>query len=416
MNSLTVKILAALVAVLMLTTICTQAYYFLHDRHNTEEAVIVSINENVPFDGVVIRDEKVITYDGNGILDYQYSDGSKIAVNDTVASVYESEQAIIAKNKIAKINEQLTDLQRAQNPGATNFVKPEVLKKTIDSNYKTILSDSAKDDFSGIAEARSNLEFSMNVYNIVTDSDKNYNAKIKKLKAEKKKYEKLSKKAKDTIKASKTGYFVSFADGYESKLTVKNAGKLTEKEINDIVNSEIETQSNAVGKMFDSYTCKIAAVVSADKRITEDSVLKMMLSFSNRTYDVTVDSVTPCDDDSKSVVVLSCNDLDEDLVRSRVISAQLIFDEYTGIKVPRNAMRFQGDQKGVYVTLGKDISFKKIDVIYEGDDFVLSRRTSDEDYLLAYDQILLEVVSNKDVSENSGTDSKSDSGSDGSSE
>jgi hypothetical protein len=85
-------------------------------------------------------------------------------------------------------------------------------------------------------------------------------------------------------------------------------------------------------------------------------------------------------------------------VGQRALSAKLIFDEYQGIRVPRSALRFQGDDKGVYVMLGKDISFKKINVIYEGDDFVLSENTSNEEYLLLYDQILLEVVSNKDVS------------------
>ena len=105
--------------------------------------------------------------------------------------------------------------------------------------------------------------------------------------------------------------------------------------------------------------------------------------------------------------MLSCDSLDEALVDRRVQSMQLIFDEYQGLKVPRSAIRFQGDQKGVYVILGQDITFKKIDVIYEGSDFVLSRNTSDEDCLLLYDQILLEVVSEQDVQR-----SESSSGSD----
>ena len=63
---------------------------------------------------------------------------------------------------------------------------------------------------------------------------------------------------------------------------------------------------------------------------------------------------------------------------------------------------FQGEQKGVYVMLGKDIIFKKIDVIYENEDedYVISRNTSDDEFLLLYDQILLEVILDKDVSDN----------------
>lgn len=410
MNSLTVKILAALVSVLMITTICTQVYYALHDRHDTVEAVIANINENIPFDGVIIRDEKVITYEGDGVLDYQYSDGSKISVNDTIANVYESENAIIARNRITQIDEQLTNLKRAQNPGTTNFVKPEVLKKTIDANYKNILENSANSNFSEISSAKSDLEFSMNIYNIVINSEKNYNSKITELKNERKKYADIVKNPVNTIKASETGYFVSYADGFEKKLSGKNAKKLTEKDIQQIIGAQANAPENAIGKIFDTYTCKIALVIDSDKRVTEGMTLQMMLSSSKKVYNVDVESVTPCEDEGRSVVILSCDRLDEYLVESRVVSAQLIFEEYKGIKVPRNAMRFKGDQKGVYVILGKDISFKKIDVIYEGDDFVLSKNTSDESYLLLYDQILVEAVSDKDVSESSEPNDDSSSG------
>jgi hypothetical protein len=143
-------------------------------------------------------------------------------------------------------------------------------------------------------------------------------------------------------------------------------------------------------------------VVDYDSRIAEDTELSLMLNSSKNVYDVTVESVKTCgEDEDKMIVVLNCDILDENLVSSRTLSAKLIFDEYQGIKVPRSAIRFNGDEKGVYVILGKDITFKKINVIYEGDDYVLSENTSDEDCLLLYDQILLEVVSNKDVSESS---------------
>ena len=73
-----------------------------------------------------------------------------------------------------------------------------------------------------------------------------------------------------------------------------------------------------------------------------------------------MESVKPCEDDeNKVVVVLSCDRLDEALVESRVQSAKLIFDEYQGLKVPRSAIRFQGDQKGVYVILGRTLPLRR---------------------------------------------------------
>ena len=142
--------------------------------------------------------------------------------------------------------------------------------------------------------------------------------------------------------------------------------------------------------------------------MTEGVVLKLAMSASKSTYDVQVDSVKNCDD-GKILVVMNCDRLDEELASARIASSMIVFDEYTGIRVPRKAIRFNGDQKGVYVILGKDITFKKIDVIYEGDDFVLSRNTDEPDYLLLYDQILLENVKSEDVSSTSSNDNSSDS-------
>ncbi|MGN0595522.1 MAG: HlyD family efflux transporter periplasmic adaptor subunit [Hominimerdicola sp.] len=401
-NSITIKILAGLVAVLLMTTIGTQVYHIVYDRHETDEAVLVSINEDISFQGVVVRDEKVLTYDGGGVLDYLYSDGSKISVNSTIAQVYSSEDAISAKREIEKYEAEIENLERAQNPGTTNYVQPETLKSKIDSSYKELIYSSVKKDYSSMSDAKSNLSLVMNIYDIVTKTEKDYDKRIAQLNA---KISDLKSKASNPtreINASQAGYFVSYADGYENKLTLDSIDKLTENDIYEIVNSQQKAPENAIGKMFDDYSCKIVAVVDKDKRITEGSYVDMTLSNSKNVYSVLVDSVKECEsDENKVIIVLSCDRLDEALVSSRVLSAEIIFDEYTGIKVPRSAIRFQGEQKGVYVILGKEITFKKINVIYEGSDYVLSENTSDEEYLLLYDQILLEVVSSDDVSSES---------------
>lgn len=399
MKSLTGKLLVTLMTILMVTTIGTQVYYMLHDKHDIAEAVIAEIDENISFKGVVVRDEQVITYSGGGVLDYQYEDGSKVSVNSAVANVYDSQESIVAKSKIEEIDKQINNLKRAQNPGTTNFVKPEILKKSVDENYKNVLECYKKEDYDGLRQAKNDLQFSMNIYNIITGTEKSYSSKITELNKLRSSYMTDVKNPKSVIKAPKTGYFVANSDGYEGKLTTGKAASISQDSYHKILKGKVSPEENSIGKIFDSYKCKIVAEIDNDKRVAEGGTLQMQLNSSGKVYDVAVDAVNPCDDGKKSMVVLSCDRLDKYLVESRVVNAQLIFDEYKGIKVPRKAMRFRGSQKGVYVILGKDISFKKIDVIYEGDDYVLSKNTSDPSYLLMYDQILLEVVSDKDVSD-----------------
>ena len=400
MKSLTTKILVGVMSLLVLATVGSQIYYRVNDKHDTEEAVLCNINENIPFKGVIVRDEKVVTYSGSGVLDYLYPDGSKISVNSPIAEVYSSEEAISAKRKSERINEQISDLERAQNPGTTNYVQPETLKTKIDNEYRQLLTYSQKGDYSSLHKTKSDMSVVMNIYNIITDTSENYNDKISALQSQSAQLDKQSVMI-DTVNAAETGYFVSYCDGYEDKLTLDSIDSLSQQDIQEITDAENEQSvpTGAIGKMFDDYSCRIIGVVDADKRIIEGDTLQIMFSTSNNIYDVDVESVKPAEDEDKCIIVLSCDRLDDVLVKSRVQSIELIFEEYQGIKVPRKAIRFQGEQKGVYVILGNEITFKKIDVIYEGDDFVVSKNTSDEEYLLLYDQILLEVVSNKDVSD-----------------
>lgn len=400
MKSLTTKILVGVLSVLVLTTVGSQIYYRLHDKRDTEEAVLCDINENVPFNGVIIRNEKVVTYSGEGAIDYLYPDGSKVSVNSAIAEIYSSDEGIYAKRKIQKLNEQISDLERAQSPGTTNYVQPETLKTKIDDEYRQILTYSLNNDFTSLNKVKSDMSVVMNIYNIITNISKDYNAKISDLKNEAAELESKSTLV-DTISAAEAGYFVSYCDGYESELNNESIDSLTQEDIERITDgaNNPNIPDGAIGKMFDDYSCSIVGVVDADKRIIEGDTLQIMFSASNNVYDVEVVSVKPAEDDDKYIIVLSCDRLDEVLVKSRVQSIELIFEEYQGIKVPRKAIRFNGEQKGVYVILGNEITFKKIDVIYEGDDFVVSKNTSDEEFLLLYDQILLEVVSNKDVSD-----------------
>jgi hypothetical protein len=109
-------------------------------------------------------------------------------------------------------------------------------------------------------------------------------------------------------------------------------------------------------------------------------------------------------------MILSCSRFNADLVQHRTENVEVIKGEYTGLKIPREAIRFLDieeehidengkksesivNTKGVYALKGEQVEFKKIDVIYEGSDYVLSaEHQGDSDYISLYDDILIEGV------------------------
>ncbi|MBR6102743.1 MAG: hypothetical protein IKP95_09960 [Ruminococcus sp.] len=404
MNTLTTRALVTLLSVLILFTIGSQIYYRVNDRHKTEEAVLCSINENIPFKGIVVRNEKVITYSGSGVYEYLYRDGSKISTGNKLADVYSSTSDLLKKKQADRYNSLAEYLERAQNPGASQYVQPESINAKIEAEYKKIIQNAQKGDLTAVSDARDEFFLQSSIYNIITERSENYADEIASLRS---KAEKClaGSGAVAEVEASESGYFVSYCDSYEKKLNLDNIDSLNKSDIESVINGENKQDNgpNAIGKMFDDYNCEIIGIIRNDKRITEGSSATLSLGNKGSIYKVTVDSVKPADEDN-SIIILSCNRLDSEIVSQRVFSCELVFDNYQGIKVPREAIRFKGDQKGVYVILGNEYTFKNIDVIYEGSDFVISRSTSDPNYLLLYDRILLEAVSNQN-----GTDSESSS-------
>ena len=404
MNTLTTKALIVLLSVLVLITIGSQIYFRINDRHKTEEAVLCDINENIPFKGVVVRGEKILESDVNGVYEYLYSNGSKLSPGSVIANVYPDEQTLLNKRKADDYKAKAAALENAQNPGNAEYVQPDTLTGRIDTEYKKLISSSLSGNRSDLEDSANELFQKMNIYNIITGQSANYSKEISELKdkASKLSYDENSVK---TVEIDESGYFVSYCDGYESVLTPDKVNSLTRSDIEAVIDGrdKEEVPSKAIGKVFDDYSCNIVAVLPDDKRIVEGDTLKFRLGSSDNLYSVRIVSIGKADDEGKCVTVMSCNRLDSDIASSRVLSLELIFDDYHGIKVPRDAIRFKGEDKGVYVILGNDVTFKKIEVIYEGNDFVVLKNTSDSEYLLLYDQILLEAVSNQNESANEST-------------
>ena len=395
-SSATIKVMTVLLSLFVVIMVAYQVYYHFNEKRDTVEAELYTYNDNVTAQGVFVRNENVVTYSGGGVLDYNYADASKVSAGSNIANVYNSEDDILNVYKQQLIQERISELDRAQQPGTIDYIQPETLKSQMDAKYKLMISAAVDEDYETVNRYQKEISQIMSIYNIVTNAKKDYDSVIKTLNKELDSLKKNAKKPKEKIDAPESGYFVSYADGYEAILTKEKCVNMTKQQILDIINDadSVAKPPNSAGKLLKDYSCKIMLVIDNDERVVPGLYLNAMLSVSKEKYKVYVESVKDAGD-GQSIVILSCDSLDEALVSERVQRIELVFDDYTGLKVPREAIHFNSNkEKGVYVILGQDVQFKKIDIVYEGDDYVLSKNTSDEDYLLLYDQILLEAVKN----------------------
>jgi putative membrane fusion protein len=394
MKTKTVTFVIILVCVLVLVTFINQLLLFLRTDYKTETAVSISSTEVVRITGIYVRDEKVLPLDGiyaNDVLKYTVTDGGKVAADSIIAEVYDSRFDIETSNQIADIDEEIAILREQQNPGATSIAQPEFISSLIGSAYQSVLIANSSDDLSLLPEARTELRTLMGIYSIVTKSETGFDSKIEELLAQRDTLKSQLHPPVGTIYSGDSGYFISYTDGFENILTPETVSSLTIERIDSVIDGFGASFMGVptVGKLVSGYNWQMVGVVnpaSADFK----TGAKVLLELPEKDVSVTaaVDMVLETPDPDKRIIVLSCSEFRTQFASSRTDTADIVLNDYTGIRIPRSAIRFNAaNEKGVYILQGERVSFKKIDVIFESTDYVISA-SPDSSFVALYDDII----------------------------
>ena len=407
-GSFMVKLLRNIVLVLLLIIFISIVYNFRNKESNTVSALTASAVSSKEYKGVFIRDEEIILYDGGGALSYNVSDGGKVGNGTIIAEAYPSDDQLSIKHEKAKLEKELDVLQKIQNPGTLESAQPANLSDSIDENYRRLIYCRDKGDYDTLSEVSEELLVKLSTYQIITNEVQSFSQKISDIKSEIAKLDAKAVAPREVIPAKRSAYFASYIDGYEDKLTSKNLDSLTVSMLNEVTDRK-STAPNVVGKLIDGYGWYLAIVADNSKKeyAIGDNV-KLRFDSSAESYPAQITDIRD-ESSNKSIIIISCDKFNYELVQHRAEIVELIMGEETGLKVPRDAIRFvdvtetvtdeNGNEsektltrKGVYIRKGEQILFKKIKVIYEGSDYVLSEQLNDDEYLALYDDILLEEV------------------------
>ena len=411
-GSFLVKTLRNVVLVLLLIIFVSIVYNFRNRESNTVSALTASAVSSKEYKGVFIRDEEILLYSGNGVLSYNVSDGGKVGSDTIIAEAYPDDEQLSIKREKAKLENELNILKKIQNPGTLESAQPASLSESIDTSYRSLIYYRDTGDYDELEKVKDDLLVQLSTYQIITNEVRDFNQKISDIEAEITKLDARSVVSKEQIQAPRSAYFASYCDGYEDKLTTAGLDKITASEI-DSIEDKKSTAPNVVGKLIDGYGWYLALVAdNSRKEYAIGENVRLKFDSSAESYPAQITDIRD-ESSTRSVIIIFCDKFNYELVQHRAERVELIKGEFTGLKVPREAIRFkditetvsddQGNEqtknstwKGVYIREGEQILFKKIDVIYEGSDYVLSKITDDTEFLALYDDIIIEEVDKDD--------------------
>lgn len=322
--------------------------------------------ETVSLSGYVAREELVLD-NPSGILTLLLNEGEKVGVDQTIAIRYNSDDALELQQELEALRVKEQQLQYAESValGAASALRldSEILQQLLTLRSKLSGVGLGGETESVIASLRT-----MVMQRDYSAEGEDPTEELSAVRSEIAALEKRLSRSAQTITAPVAGIYSAAVDGYEAVLTPESIRTLAPSQLSLLQPTD---DHSSLGKLISSATWYFTVAMessAADGLKTGRSALLRFSGSVTEKLSCRVESIGE-EESGRRTVVFSCSSHLADMTQARKVDAELIRDSWSGLKVPKKALRVdENGQAGVYCLVGLTARFKPVRVIYTGAD------------------------------------------------
>lgn len=395
MNPIVKRILIIAAAALLLVYICFQGYKIVVSPLDTETVQQVTAYRTLETQGVVFRDETIITDRPSGYLFYSIENGNRVSRGGKIADVYTSQEDALAQQELNQLDAEIESLSSINAQGTANRANMKAITQQIQDTWLQITQAAQNATFTEMEELHLRLQTLLNKEQITLGRVESYDARIAEMKKQREELAKSFQPSTDKVKSPVAGYFVSKLDGYEGLVNIADAASLGVTEVQTLLSHKPTAQTDGIGKVVGDYEWYLACVVPLEEASEIKMGAQMEVCMPFVSSDVNVMQVIAINKDpsGKASVVLKCTNMNRDLSTVRVEQIELRLKEYEGIRIPDRAIYFnEASEQGVYVQVGNVLQFRRIRVLHHDtrEEFtVCAIEENKKGYVELYDKIVV---------------------------
>ena len=374
----------------------------------TTPAMRVTVNDSFTADGWFVRDEITIKGGGESVKHIVYS-GERVQKNAPLAVVYGDDEALELSRQLDPLDDRISQLDTALQ---TANDSSDTAK--IDQQITLAIQNLAAETKEGSGSVLTSSSASLRTLSLRRAADQLDSASIRaerdSLSAQRDSLQQSLSGRTAELKAPCSGYFSEIVDGFEDTLKPASLSGLTVARFRELTSKAPETRhsSSTLGKMVQGFSWYLACEIPAEQaeRLQIGQELKVNFTQASLTSPVTVYAVNWEHDDDTALLVLEGTDFNSGMVSMRQQPVEIIIASYTGLSVPKSALRVEewtdsnGEQHkdtGVFILSGSVRKFKVINKLYETDDsYIVEQSATDSDMLVEQDQVIVRGTDLKD--------------------
>ncbi len=351
----------------------------MSDPYRMVASYAYAMDDGAALEGFVVRQEEVIPGEAD-LAEILPGEGEKVAAGAAVAAVYQSPQALSQHKEAQALELQLEQLQyamrRNDNAGDATQLDSQLvdalaqLHTAASANSLAGLEETGLNLRSLVVKRTGDLTTSAASLAALQTAANGVEAQLKALNAA---------YAQNTryITVGKSGVFSGLADGYEDILTPDILDSVTAAQVEDLKAREV-TAPAAVGKLITATQWYFVTTVDEATARRLDQGKRYTIDFTgdfDRELSMTLDRLGPLEQ-SEHVAVFSSRQYLSQATLARLQSATLVFQRYTGVRVPDVALRVRDNDDGtttlgVFTLVGRQAEFKPVEIVRQGDGFYL---------------------------------------------
>ncbi len=390
-------ILVAAVFVLYLGASVVKAY---SGSFETTAAVKVTANDSIIGEGWFFRDETTIEQKKSGSVKHSVFSGERVQQDAVLATVYSTEEALKLSREIEPLEKNIALLEDAINSerdGSDAAKLEQQITESLQELAGHIKSGSGT-SLGSSAETLRALSLKKNAAGI---EQSELEGEMSRLKEQLNSLKLQVSGQSQEIASPVSGYFSEVVDGYENVMRPELLDKLTLAQLDELIKGRAnasEGSEAALGKVIQGFSWYLAVKIPKEDAARLKSAKSTSVSFTQSSLEspATVRLVSDTEEGEYALAVLEGSVFGSEMVSMREQPVEIILGTYTGLKVPKQAVRMENNENGdrtiVYVLSGSLQKKKNITdrILFDaGDYYVVKQSASDADALVVQDQIII---------------------------
>ncbi len=322
----------------------------------TALTVTATMSDSAPMSGLVIRNELVIR-SAEPYISVTAADGSKVAAGETVAVAYSSEEALERATRLHVLSREIGDVTAAlkrSGAGLASGSREESVYSAI-TGLSACIRGGDLSELDSRSSALAGILFPSDAGDTATEEY------LEQLQAEYSELRRTSAGETEDITVGESGTFSNLVDGYEG-VDPDYVMDLTPGALRELIAADRVVDDASIGKLITSYDWYYAGIIPWEDGMNLMEGAWVKLSFG-RYYsgelDAQIEWVGRAENDQQ-VVLFRIERGQADMLAVRAVSAELVYEEYTGLRVPLRGLYryyagYMSDEDGQSLTEGEGV-------------------------------------------------------------